>query len=54
MFSDKREVLERVKADNVKFVSLQFTDIVGTIKNVTIQEGSPHHLRCPSARWRAF
>jgi glutamine synthetase len=39
MFSDKREVLERVKADGVKFVSLQFTDIVGTIKNVTIPVG---------------
>jgi hypothetical protein len=39
MFSDKREVLERVKADNVKFVSLQFTDIVGTIKNVAIPVG---------------
>ena len=39
MFSDKQEVLERVKADDVKFVSLQFTDIVGTIKNVTIPAG---------------
>ena len=39
MFSDKREVLERVKADNVRFVSLQFTDIVGTIKNVAIPAG---------------
>jgi len=39
MFSDKWEVLERVKADDVKFVSLQFTDIVGTIKNVTIPVG---------------
>jgi glutamine synthetase len=39
MFSDKREILERVKEDNVRFVSLQFTDIVGTIKNVTIPVG---------------
>jgi len=39
MFSDKQEVLERAKADNVRFVSLQFTDIVGTIKNVTIPVG---------------
>ena len=39
MFSDKQEVLDRVRADNVKFVSLQFTDIVGTIKNVTIPVG---------------
>ena len=39
MFSDKREILDRVKADNVRFVSLQFTDIVGTIKNVAIPVG---------------
>ena len=39
MFSDKQEVLDRVKADNVKFISLQFTDIVGTIKNVAIPAG---------------
>jgi glutamine synthetase len=39
MFSDKWEILERVKADNVKFISLQFTDIVGTIKNVAIPVG---------------
>jgi len=39
MFSDKQEVLERVKEDDVRFVSLQFTDIVGTIKNVTIPVG---------------
>ncbi|MBM4464071.1 MAG: type I glutamate--ammonia ligase [Chloroflexi bacterium] len=36
---DKQELLERVKADGVKFVSLQFTDILGTIKNVTIPAG---------------
>jgi glutamine synthetase len=36
---DKQELLERVKADDVKFVSLQFTDIVGTIKNVAIPVG---------------
>ncbi len=30
------EILEMVKKDNVKFVSLQFTDIFGIIKNVTI------------------
>ncbi|MBC8265045.1 MAG: type I glutamate--ammonia ligase [Anaerolineales bacterium] len=39
MFSDKREILESIKADNVKFISLQFTDIVGTIKNVAIPVG---------------
>ena len=39
MSSDKQEALDRVKADNVKFISLQFTDIVGTIKNVAIPAG---------------
>ena len=39
MLLDKQEVLERVRADNVKFISLQFTDIVGTIKNVAIPVG---------------
>jgi glutamine synthetase len=32
----KKALLERVAADGVKFISLQFTDIVGTIKSVTI------------------
>jgi glutamine synthetase len=39
MFSDNQEVLEKVEADDVKFISLQFTDVVGTIKNVTIPVG---------------
>jgi len=30
------ELVERTKADEIKFVSLQFTDVTGTIKNVTI------------------
>ena len=30
---DKKELLERVKAENVKFVSLQFTDVSGTVKS---------------------
>jgi glutamine synthetase len=33
---DKQELLERVRADNVMFVSLQFADIMGSIKSVTI------------------
>lgn len=36
---NNQEVLERAKADNVKFVSLQFTDILGTIKSITIPLG---------------
>ena len=31
---DKKELLERVKADGVKFVSYQFTDVTGTVKSV--------------------
>ena len=31
-----KEVLERAKADKIKFVLLQFTDILGMIKSVTI------------------
>ena len=33
---DKKEVLERVKSDDVKFVSLQFTDVTGSVKSVDI------------------
>jgi glutamine synthetase len=33
---DKKEVLERVKSDGVKFVSLQFTDVTGSVKSVDI------------------
>jgi glutamine synthetase len=36
---DNYEVLEQARADNVKFVSLQFTDILGTIKSITIPTG---------------
>lgn len=31
---DKKELLERVKADGVRYVSYQFTDITGTVKSV--------------------
>jgi len=37
--SDAKALLEKVAADGVKFISLQFTDIVGTIKSVTITPG---------------
>jgi glutamine synthetase len=33
---DKQQLLEQVRADGVIFVSLQFTDIIGNIKSVTI------------------
>ncbi len=33
------ELMEWVKEDNVQFISLQFTDILGTIKSVTIPVG---------------
>ena len=31
---DKKEILERVKKDNVKFISFQFSDIAGKVKSV--------------------
>jgi len=31
---DKKELLERMKADEVKFISLQFTDVTGAVKSV--------------------
>lgn len=33
---DKKELLERAKADSVKFVSLQFTDVNGAVKSVDL------------------
>jgi glutamine synthetase len=33
---DKKEVLERVDSDGVKFISLQFTDVTGAVKSVDI------------------
>ena len=31
---DKKELLEKIEKDNVKFMSLQFTDVIGTVKSV--------------------
>ena len=31
---DKKELFERIKADGVEFVSLQFTDVTGAVKSV--------------------
>ncbi len=33
---DKKELLERVAADEVKYISLQFTDVIGSVKSVDI------------------
>jgi len=33
---DRKTLLERVKADDVKFISLQFTDVTGAVKSVDI------------------
>ncbi len=33
---DYKEALEQAKADSVQFISLQFTDILGTIKSISI------------------
>lgn len=32
----KEDIIRRVKEENVKFIRLQFTDILGTIKNVEV------------------
>ena len=34
----KAQILERVEREKVKFMRLQFTDILGTIKNVEIPD----------------
>src|SRR5215831_15580956 len=34
----KAQILERIERDRVKFLRLQFTDILGTIKNVEIPD----------------
>lgn len=31
---DSKDLLKRVKEDDVKFLSLQFTDVVGAVKSV--------------------
>ncbi|MBI4787369.1 MAG: type I glutamate--ammonia ligase [Chloroflexi bacterium] len=36
MGDEKQELLERARADGVQFVSLQLTDVVGAIKNITV------------------
>jgi glutamine synthetase len=36
---DNRDILQQAKADSVQFISLQFTDILGTIKSITIPAG---------------
>jgi glutamine synthetase len=36
---DTKEILARAEADEVSFISLQFTDLFGTVKNVTIPVG---------------
>ncbi len=33
---DKKELIARVKEDDVKFISLQFTDVTGSVKSVDI------------------
>jgi glutamine synthetase len=36
---DAKELIERIAADNVKFISLQFTDVTGTVKSVDMPAG---------------
>ncbi len=33
---DKKEVLERIERDNISFISLQFTDVTGSVKSADI------------------
>ncbi len=33
---DKKDLIKRVKEDNVKFISLQFTDVMGSVKSVDL------------------
>ncbi len=35
----KEELLERVEADNVSFISLQFSDVTGAVKSVDLPVG---------------
>ena len=35
-FRDKEQILEQVEKDEVKFVQLQFTDLFGVVKSLTI------------------
>ena len=31
---DKKEIVERVAADGVSFISFQFTDVIGSVKSL--------------------
>jgi len=33
---DKKELMERVEADGVKYVALQFTDVTGSVKSLDL------------------
>ena len=33
---DNKTIIERLKADDIKFLSLQFTDVTGAVKSVDI------------------
>ncbi len=40
----KDEILARVEAENVQFINLQFTDVMGIVKSVTIPAGIFGHI----------
>src|SRR5215218_8391869 len=40
----KEEILQRVQAEGVEFVNLQFTDVMGIVKSVTIPAGILGHI----------
>src|SRR5688572_26030570 len=40
----KKEILERVQTEGVEFVDLQFTDVMGIVKSVTVPAGILGHI----------
>lgn len=47
---DVKELMERIKRDDVKFVSLQFTDVFGTIKSIDLPSSRVENV-CKNGVW---
>ena len=41
---DKKEIMERVKADDVKFISFQFSDVTGKVKKEVEQNANREEI----------
>ena len=54
----KEDILRIVKEEDIKFVRLQFTDVLGTLKNVAVtvsaQQGGEIYMRYLHTSRRAF